>query len=359
MSAATATPRIVHEAEVQRQHPRFRIPGQCIINGAAFEVFDWSLGGLSILGFEQPLAVGDLLDLQIVYSLEGVGLVFEAIGEVRYQRAQENRVGFRFTNVTESQIGILRRIFESYVVGEILPYDSVVSGIDLGSAQAANIMRTGFTPTRFIGLTALALLGAGLTWTVSGNAYSRNFVYRAAAAVIEAESLPVGAPASGQVDFLVASRMVKDGEVVASIRDKSGQDVTVDSPCACKVGGMRSVAGGYVSRGETLMRLIPPNAKMSLRVTLPRSALASLDSATIAITYPDGRKLIMPAIELRPTVIFEADDKKAMRRAELYAEVRFDAGRADLAIAQDQTPIRVVLDTSPIAPQALKIGFGS
>ncbi len=114
MSAAEALkPRIVHEAEVQRQHPRFRIPAQCIINGAAYEAFDWSLGGISILGYETPLAIGDLLDLRIVYTLEGVGLVFEAIGEVRYQRAQENRVGLRFTNIGDSQTAIMRRILKA------------------------------------------------------------------------------------------------------------------------------------------------------------------------------------------------------------------------------------------------------
>jgi mannuronan synthase len=351
-------PRIVHEAEVQRQHPRFRIPAQCIIDGAAYEVFDWSLGGMSILGYEAPLAAGDLLDLRIVYTLEGVGLVFESIGEVRYQRTQDHRVGFRYTNIGETQIAILRRIFEAYVMGETLPYDSVFRGIDQGSAQAANIMKTGVTPTRLIGLSALAALGLGLTWTVGSNVYARAYVYKAASAMIEADSLPVSAPAAGQVDFLIGAKTVGDGQVVASIKDKNGVDVTVDSPCACTVGGIRTVAGGYVGRGETLMRLIPPKAGLSLRVTLPRSALATLDSALVSITYPDGEKRIVPAIDLKPKVVFEADENKAMRRTELYADIRLETGRSDLTLSDDQRPVRVVIDSSPIAPLALKIGFG-
>jgi mannuronan synthase len=360
MSAAQAlTPRIVHEAEVQRQHPRFRIPAQCIINGSAYEVFDWSLGGLSILGYDTPLAIGDLLDLQIVYTLEGVGLVFETIGEVRYQRTQENRVGLRFTNIGDSQTGIMRRIFESYVIGETLPYKSMVGAIDQGSAQAANIMKTGITPTRLIGLSALAGLGLMLTYMVSANVYAKAYVYKASSAVIEAESLPVNAPAAGQVDFLVKARTVTDGQVVASIRDKSGVDVTVDSPCACTVGGIRSVAGGYVARGDVLMRLIPPKANLNLRVTLPRSALATLDSAYVSITYQDGTKLVLPVINLKPTVIFEENTSKSLRGTELYADIRLETGRSDLLLSDDQKPVRLMIDASPLAKTALTIGFGS
>ncbi len=235
----------------------------------------------------------------------------------------------------------------------------MLHGIDQGSAQAANIMKTGVTPTRLIGLSALACLGALLTWMVSGNVYSRAYVFKAASAVIEAESIPVSAPAAGQVDYLINAKTVGDGQVVASIKDRNGADVTVDSPCACTVGGMRSVAGGYVSRGETLMRLIPPKAGMNLRVTLPRGALATLDTATVSITYQDGQKLIVPAIDLKPTVVFEQDESKSMRRAELFADVIFETGRADLALSDDQKPVRLVIDSSPIAPMALKIGFGN
>ncbi len=360
MSAAEAhKPRIVHEAEVQRQHPRFRIPAQCIINGAPYEVFDWSLGGIAILGYDTPLSIGDLLDLRIVYSLESVGLVFETIGEVRYQRASDNRVGFRFTNIGDSQSAIMRRIFESYVHGEIMPYESMVGGIDQGSAQAANIMKTGVTPTRLIGLTALASLGLALTWIVSGNMYARSYVYKAASAQIEAESLSVSAPASGHIDFIANTKSVTDGQVVASIRDKKGADVTVDSPCDCTIGGTRAGTGGFVARGDILMRLIPPNAKIKLRVTLPRSALAALDTALISITYPDGVKKIIPALDLKPTVIFEGDDAKSLRKAELYADIRLDPGRDDLSLSLDQMPLKVMIDSSPIAALALRIGLGS
>jgi mannuronan synthase len=350
-------PRIVHEAEVQRQHPRFRIPAQCLINGAAYEVFDWSLGGLAILGFEDALAIGDLLDLQIVYQIDQVALVVDVIGEVRYQRVQEHRVGFRFSNIGETQQSMMRRVFESYLEGEILPYESVVNGIDLGSAQAANITKTRITPSRFMGLSALAALSLGLAWTVSSNIYARSFVHRAAAAVVEAEGFPVNAPVSGQLNFISQKKDVVDGEVVASVRDRNGTDVMIDSPCACRA-KLIGATGGFVTRGDSLMRLIPPNATIRLRVTLPRSALANIDQATIGVTYSDGVKLIRPAIELKPRIIFETGDAKPTG-GELFADVHFETGRSDLHPDQDQMPVKVVIDSSPVSPMAVSIGFGS
>jgi hypothetical protein len=150
---------------------------------------------------------------------------------------------------------------------------------------------------------------------------------------------------------------VIEGEVVASVRDRSGTDVTIDSPCACRANHL-GLTGGYVTRGARLMRLIPPNSKMSLRVTLPRSALANIDQATIGVTYSDGTKLILPAIQLKPRIVFETDESKATG-GELFADVRFETGRTDLHSDLDQTPVKVVLDSSPISPMAVKIGFGS
>jgi alginate biosynthesis protein Alg44 len=355
MVTAEARPRIVHEAEVQRQHPRFRIAAQCILEGAPHPVFDWSLGGVSVLGVETAYAVGDLVDLRIVHTVDQVALVIEAVGEVRYQLEADGRVGFRFVEPTEKQLAVMRRVFEAYVEGELVPLEGVIDGVETGSNQAAEVMGTGVTLMRVLALGALASLGLAIAYTVSSNLYARNFVHEAASAVIEAESITLGAPAPGQVDFLVTGSVVEDGQPVASLKARDGASVTIDSPCRCRIGARPIADGSFAMRGDPLIRLIRPEGGVRLRATLPREALADLDRAHVRIRYADGRSIVSPAIALRPMVL---EEETPTRGRQLYAVVTFDPGRDDLRPEDDQRPVWLAIDASPVASAALTVGFG-
>jgi hypothetical protein len=42
----------------------------------------------------------------------------------------------------------------------------------------------------------------------------------------------------------------------------------------------------------------------------------------------------------------------------MVADIRLDTGREDVSIEQDQQPVKLVIDASPVASLALAIGFG-
>jgi len=58
---------VAHEAEVQRQHTRYRIPLRCELRGASFEVQDWSIGGLSINEPPADLKIGHQESLKLSF----------------------------------------------------------------------------------------------------------------------------------------------------------------------------------------------------------------------------------------------------------------------------------------------------
>ena len=69
----------IHEAEVQRQHARHRLPIKVILHDTVFSVTDWSLGGISIdlngvdwdMEFGDDPQVGELVPLQLLFEFAG------------------------------------------------------------------------------------------------------------------------------------------------------------------------------------------------------------------------------------------------------------------------------------------------
>ena len=63
--------KIAHEAEVQRQHPRYRIPIRCIYNGTQISVVDVSVGGIGLRAGSFEVKPGRVLVLTRVFTFSG------------------------------------------------------------------------------------------------------------------------------------------------------------------------------------------------------------------------------------------------------------------------------------------------
>ena len=168
--------KITHEAEVQRQHPRYRIPVRCIHDGTQFSVIDISVGGLSLRTGSLDAKPGHLLDLTIIFPFSGYELTTTVCAEVRYIAGEHNRIGLRFVDVSQRQHSLLRFILDAYLAGEVVEAGDVldvVSRRNEGKTRevhqrpqpqglVANIAHHGRSVAAYAGIGAATLLLAGL-----------------------------------------------------------------------------------------------------------------------------------------------------------------------------------------------------
>ncbi|NJN46778.1 MAG: PilZ domain-containing protein [Candidatus Competibacteraceae bacterium] len=146
----------IHEAEVQRQHARHRLPIKVVLRDTVFSVTDWSLGGLSIdlsgidwdLEFSDGPQVGELVPLQLLFEFVGFTFSLAVNGEIRNwqsetkrtvptapsvkssvpllpvrkaEQAEElQRLGVQFVNLTPQQSAFLRYLLDAYIAGELV-----------------------------------------------------------------------------------------------------------------------------------------------------------------------------------------------------------------------------------------------
>ena len=60
---------IVHEAETQRQHARYKLPLKVFFKGKLYKVADWSVGGIGIVGIDadSDAEVGAVSTFRIIF----------------------------------------------------------------------------------------------------------------------------------------------------------------------------------------------------------------------------------------------------------------------------------------------------
>src|SRR5690349_15867286 len=98
---------ITHEAEVQRQHPRYRLPMKCLHAGTQVSVIDLSVGGIGVRSGTFPAVPGHIVDLTLIFPFNGYELTLPVQAEVRYVNEEHGRVGMRFANVSPRQHNLL------------------------------------------------------------------------------------------------------------------------------------------------------------------------------------------------------------------------------------------------------------
>ena len=104
---------VVHEAFVQRQHTRYRLPLLVTFAGQTYKAIDWSVGGLGLEGVDLDIGVGTIHPLDLLFAFQGFTLTVRVDAEIRHVNRAQRRVGFRFMDVTVQQLSLIQFVIDA------------------------------------------------------------------------------------------------------------------------------------------------------------------------------------------------------------------------------------------------------
>ncbi|HZH11306.1 MAG TPA: PilZ domain-containing protein [Microvirga sp.] len=357
---------ITHEAEVQRQHPRYRLPMRCLHGGTPVSVVDLSVGGIGLRTGAFAARPGEIVDLMLVFPFNGYELTLPVRAEVRYVNQEHGRIGMRFVDVSPRQHNLLRFILDAYLSGEV-----VEAGDVLDVVSRRNEGKTREVPQRPApeGLAAKAAyygrsiagygLVVGLTLLLAGfigtGVFQKMYIIPAQSALITTDLVTVPAPSSGQVTFIASGTEVQAGEPLLTIQGPQGSSsIVIDSPCDCVVQARYSRASSFVREGAPILVLREKNSTPYITASIPQSEILRFyRGARAVIEYTDGT--LVRDVQIEPLPTFSDEDASAGRFL-----VKLAPGREldDTAIGQ---PVSVMFDTfsgSSIRAAAGKVHAG-
>lgn len=341
--------KITHEAEVQRQHPRYRIPVRCIMNGTQVSVVDVSVGGIGLRTGVIDVKTGRVLELTLIFPFSGYELSLPINAEVRYVAEEHSRVGLRFVDVSPRQHNLLRFILDAYLAGEVVDAGDI---LDVSSRRnegktrevpqrprpqgiLAHLSHHGRSAAGYIGIGAATMLLLGF---IGMGLFERMYIIPAQSALITADLVTVPAPSNGQVTFIAAGGEVKAGEPLLTIQGPQGSSVVIDSPCNCMVQARYSRTANFVREGMPILALREKTSTPYVTASIPHDQLLRFyRGASAVIEYADGTRVREDRIERLPTLVGEAASPGPFL-------VKLAPGR-ELEMSAIGQPVSVVFDT--------------
>lgn len=306
---------VVHEAEVQRQHARYKLPLKVFFLGKLYKVADWSIGGIGISGIDIDIGVGTVHPFRIFFPFDSYELSLNVEGEIRYIDRANQRVGVMFVNQDERQVNIMRFMVDAMLSGEIVDAGDI---IEISSRRMEAPSRAlpkkpePVTPReklrafggRAASYAVIALFSVAVITYVLSSAYEKLFVVDARSGVVAGDIVMIASPAQGQMTLMATGEEVKRGEPLFEVAERPDSTITVASPCDCRIVKMAAVDGTYVRPGQNIATLVPTTSKQVVSALVDQNSLMRLYAgAQVHLTYVDGTTIEESRIVRMPPAI--------------------------------------------------------
>ncbi len=280
-------PRVVHESEVQRQHPRVRLPGSVTLDGGSqrLRLHDISVGGLSFIDPKGRYRVGKVHRVMIHIALRPIQIALPVAAEVRHRDPHSGMVGCSFQNPGPHEVSVLRQLVSARLSGELIEVGDVLLTLSRDNFVSARPEQVSSATARgrAVLMTAIIFIVGILAFGYAASKiYAVAFVKQAVAAKVAAPSFTMNMPRDGTYFSLVKpGDKVTKGQAIGSFQaamldvvrsdpgslhltpdqlsQLMGQTLkgTITSPCNCVVESTYALDSQFINRNQPLMQLVP------------------------------------------------------------------------------------------------------
>jgi len=338
------------EADEQRQHARYKLPLKCVIEQHRYEAVDFSVAGIGVATGTAVLQKGKVVPIQLQFPFDGFEFSLNLKAEVCYSDPVNGRSGFKYVELTDSNVRILRYILDSYLSGELLMINELLDfsrrSVDVrGRSKAKDKVattfgrRAGHALRRSLNITATTVLSLAVLLALFGGLYQKLWIFEATSAIVSIDSVPVVAPSDGVLTNLVTGP-VKSGERIATILTGTGQSVSVVSPCDCIADKSAIDVDAQVRNGQQLLSLQASGATPHITALVERSHVMDLyKGVDISVALPQGKVVKKATILELPKL----DETELAGNSPVPVKIALEGVRADVVGA----PADVRFDKGP------------
>ncbi|KKC33948.1 HlyD family efflux transporter periplasmic adaptor subunit [Devosia psychrophila] len=329
---------IKFEADVQRQHARYRLPLTCAIGDRLYSVSDWSVAGLSIAAENAAFLPDRNYNLKLVFPFDGYDFIV-SLDAVSERGSDPETMEFRYINVDAARLRLFRYILDAYLAGEIVTAGEILDVSrrqDEPAGPKANAAATGtdrspmFVLGQALRLALVTAISVGLVAFVGGSIAQRLNVIPTESAAVTLDSVPLLTPNSGVLTNVV-SGVVARGQMVATIMLPSETTATLFSPCDCTVASVQASIGSNVAPGDQIATLRSNDPVPYVQAWVRRENVMDLyRGVTAEVELYDGTVIRGVQLAQLPVV-----DASAAEPGDLV-EVRLDVPAPQVALQVDR-----------------------
>jgi len=309
---------IVHEAEITRQHARYKIPAKIEINGQLYKVYDWSVSGVGIVDLPDEIYKQKFVIARMIFKFDDFETVIDNLHLEFVSRREKDGhviVGARFTELTPQQISILNQIISAYLAGDIVTEDDIIHAVTRAqfTQKKENKPKVEKKKVLFV-LLLLTLFVIFLILFIIYLFYQRTFVVKSVNAFLDANMTVIRAPSPSYIEFskdLKNKKFIKQGEVLLYSHLINGGMQIVKSPLSGYIYKIMIHNGDFRNVGEPIIAVLEKNYKIFIVANVLHKEIEKIHIGDIAIVeLPNKDKFYARIVKIEfPYNIIEQHSK--------------------------------------------------
>ena len=321
---------IVHEAEVTRQHARYKIPAKVEIDGKIYVLDNWSLGGFAIKNAPKEFCEKINRKAKMLFKFDTFETVVDNLS-VEFSckgKVPEGNIfpilGAKFHNLDDSQISILNQIISSYINGDIITQEDILyaatRNITYQKKEEKKVDRK-----KTDKLLVMIYTGVFLVFLFVGYiAYYRTFVVETVNGYVDANMTVVRAPYLSYITFTKPYHIhdnVERNETIAIAKFIDGSMLPILSPVSGTIYKINVMEHQFRDTGEPIMTILNEDASCYINAKVLHKYLKKLKVGYIGeVRTSDDRLFDARIIKIIPAQ--ELDQGKVKIIQNIYNQAR-------------------------------------
>jgi len=342
---------IVHEAEVTRQHARYKIPAKIEIDGKIYVVDNWSLGGLSVKNAPKDFCNRIHKKAKMLFKFDTFETVVDNL-DVEFLCSEKSAkgnffplLGARFHNLEDNQISILNNIITSYINGDIITQEDILYAATKNITYQKKEKKIVDRGKADIILILIYLTVFFVFIFLAYTAYFRTYVVESVNGYVDANMTVVRAPYLSYIHFTKqyeVNQSVDQNETLAIARFVDGSMQPILSPVDGTVYKINVLEHEFRDTGEPVITILHKDAQPYVKVRLTHLLFKKVKTGQVAkIRTMNDETFEAKIVDIVPAQELVQDKVKVIQN--IYNQAR----NYDTVILEPLEPIdKKFLDTS-------------
>ncbi len=277
---------IVHEAEITRQHTRYKIPAKIEIEGKLYNLQDWSLSGCAIENLPHEYCQNKKsYQAKIIFHFDDFITTVDKINIDFICKRNISNVGGRFHNLNPAQLAILNQIITAYLSGDIVTQGDIIHAVTKQITYPKKIeKKVNKKKTDFL-LVVIYLILITLISFLSFIAYQRIFVVQTINAYIDANIISIRTPHPSYITFpkpLHKGDKIHSNTTIALAHFIGGGTQRIISPIKGTLYSIDVLNNGFRNTTEPICTIIAENTKRYIVAQIEHKNIKKITLGNIA-----------------------------------------------------------------------------
>jgi len=320
-----AAQQIMHEAEVTRQHTRYKIPAKIEIDGKLYKLADWSLSGCAIEDLPQEYCENKkCIKARIIFNFDVFTTTVEDIEIDFICNKRSNNVGGRFHNLNAAQLAVFNQVITAYINGDIITQEDIIHAVTKQITYPKKVEKKLNRKKADFLLILIYFTIFVLVSFLLFVAYQRVFVVQTLNAYVDANLTAVRSPHPSYITFpkeLEQGMEVNKKDIIAVAHFVGGGTQSIHSPVDGIFYKKAVLSNDFRNTAEPICLVLPKESKSYIVAHLSHELLKKVSLGDVAtVRLGDDRVIKAKVTQMIPAQTVTVEHSKIV--ANIYNQAR-------------------------------------